>query len=69
MHLLDGFSEDIVKIDDLEKIQKMRGLEEQLPKFTGKIKELVEALQKRIKQQNEKKLAALKVIFKNYLET
>lgn len=61
MHLLDGFSEDIVKIDDLEKIQKMRGLEEQLPKFTGKIKELVEALQKRIKQQNEKKLAALKV--------
>lgn len=61
MHLLDGFSEDIVKIDDLEKIQKMRGLEEELPKFTGKIKELVEALQKRIKQQNEKKLAALKV--------
>lgn len=49
MHLLDGFSEDIVKIDDLEKIQKMRGLEEELPKFTGKIKELVEALQKRIK--------------------
>lgn len=69
MHLLDGFSEDIVKIDDLEKIQKMRGLEEELPKFTGKIKELVEALQKRIKQQNEKKLAALKVNYLIILET
>lgn len=38
MHLLDGFAEDIVKIDDLEKIQKMTGLEEEIQKFTAKIK-------------------------------
>jgi hypothetical protein len=38
MHLLDGFSDDIVKIDDLEKIQKMRGLEEEIQKFTIKVK-------------------------------
>lgn len=26
MHLLDNFEKELVKIDDLEKIQKMRGL-------------------------------------------
>ena len=49
MNLLDGFSEDIVKIEDLEKIQKMRGLEEEIQKFTLKVKELVEVMQKKIK--------------------
>lgn len=38
MHLLDTFSEDITKIDDLEKIKTMKGLEEELQKFTTKIK-------------------------------
>lgn len=61
MHLLDGFSEDIAKIDDLEKIQKMRGLEEEIQKFTLKVKELVEAMQKKIKEENEKKLQKIKV--------
>lgn len=61
MNLLDNFAEDIVKIEDLEKIQNMRGLEEEMLKFTLKIKELVEALQKRIKEQNEQKLLALRV--------
>lgn len=28
MHLLDNFEKELIKIDDLEKIQKMRGLEE-----------------------------------------
>lgn len=41
MNLLDNFAEDIVKIQDLEKIQNMRGLEEEIQKFTLKIKELV----------------------------
>jgi hypothetical protein len=49
MHLLDGFSEDIFKIDDLEKMQKMRGLDEEIIKSTTKIKELIEAMQKKIK--------------------
>jgi hypothetical protein len=49
MNLLDGFSDDIIKIDDLEKIQKMRGLEDEIQKFQLKIKELVESLQKKIK--------------------
>lgn len=69
MHLLDGFSDDIVKIDDLEKIQKMRGLEDEMQKFQLKIKELVESLQKRIKEQNEKKLLAIRVILNLFLET
>ena len=38
MHLLDGFSEDIVRIEDLEKIQKMQGLEDEIQKFTLKVK-------------------------------
>ena len=56
MHLLDGFSEDIVRIEDLQKIQKMRGLDDEIQKFTSKVKELVEAMQKKIKDQNENKL-------------
>ena len=61
MHLLDGFSDDIVRIEDLEKIQKMRGLEEEIQKFTSKVKELVEVMQKKIKEENEKKLAEIRV--------
>lgn len=38
MHLLDGFSEEIVNIDDLKKIEKMTGLEEEIQKFTSKVK-------------------------------
>lgn len=60
MNLLDGFSDDIVKIEDLEKIQKMRGLEEEIQKFTLKVKELVEVMQKKIKEENERKLAEIK---------
>ena len=41
----------------------MRGLEEEIQKFTLKVKELVESMQKRIKDQNEKKLAEIKVSF------
>lgn len=61
MNLLDGFSEDIVRIEDLEKIQKMRGLDDEIQKFTLKVKELVEAMQKKIKEQNEKKIEQIKV--------
>lgn len=60
MNLLDGFSDDIVKIEDLEKIQKMRGLEEEIQKFTLKVKELVEVMQKKIKEENERKLLEIK---------
>ena len=56
MHLLDNFEKDLVKIDDLEKILKMRGLEEEMNNFTNKVKELIDAMQKRIKDENEKKL-------------
>ena len=61
MHLMDGFSDEIVRIDDLEKIVKMRGLEEEIQKFTLKVKELIESMQKRIKDQNERKLTIMKV--------
>jgi benzoyl-CoA reductase/2-hydroxyglutaryl-CoA dehydratase subunit BcrC/BadD/HgdB len=63
MHLLDGFAEEIVNIDDLIKIQDMEGLREETQKFTAKVKELIEALQKRIKEQNEKKIVALGVYY------
>ncbi len=49
MHLLDNYEKDIVKIDDLEKIQKMRGLEEEMNNFSNKVKELVDTMQKKIK--------------------
>ena len=39
----------------------MTGLEEEIQKFTSKVKELIEAMQKKIKEQNELKLAQLKV--------
>jgi hypothetical protein len=39
----------------------MKGLEEEMQKFQLKIKELVESLQKRIKEQNEKKLLEINV--------
>lgn len=61
MNLLDGFAEDIINIDDLNKIQDMEGLRDQTQKFSLKVKELVEAMQKRIKEQNDKKIAALNV--------
>ena len=57
-----------MRIDDLEKIVKMRGLEEEIQKFTLKVKELVESMQKRIKDQNEKKLAEIKVRIVTILE-
>ena len=50
MHLLDGYEKDIIKIDDLEKIQKMRGLEQEINNFSNKVKELVDAMQKKIKE-------------------
>ena len=68
MHLLDNFEKDLVKIDDLEKILKMRGLEEEMSNFTNKVKELIDAMQKRIKDENEKKLEEIKVsaaLFRN----
>lgn len=34
----------------------MRGLEEEINNFTNKVKELVDAMQKKIKDENEKKL-------------
>lgn len=34
----------------------MRGLDDEIQKFTSKVKELVEAMQKKIKDQNENKL-------------
>ncbi len=52
MHLLDNYEKDIIKIDDLEKIQKMRGLEEEMSNFSNKVKELVDAMQKKIKDEN-----------------
>ena len=61
MHLLDNFEKDIIKIDDLEKIQKMRGLEEEMSNFSNKVKELVDAMQKKIKEENEKKLEEIRV--------
>ena len=51
----------MVKIDDLEKILKMRGLEEELNNFTNKVKELIDAMQKKIKDENEKKLDEIRV--------
>lgn len=35
----------------------MKGLEEEMQKFTLKVKELVEVMQKKIKEENERKLA------------
>ena len=64
MHLLDNFQKDLVKIDDLEKILKMRGLEQEMNNFTNKVKELIDAMQKRIKDENEKKLEEIRVILK-----
>jgi predicted transcriptional regulator len=61
MHLLDGYEKEIIKIDDLEKIQKMRGLEEEINNFSNKVKELVDAMQKKIKEENENKLRDIKV--------
>ena len=49
MHLLDNFEKELVKIEDLEKIQKMRGLEEEINNFMNKVKELVDGMQKKIK--------------------
>jgi hypothetical protein len=49
MNLLDNYEKEIIKIDDLEKIQKMRGLEEEMSNFSNKVKELVDAMQKKIK--------------------
>lgn len=60
MHLLDGYEKEIIKIDDLEKIQKMRGLEEEINNFSNKVKELVDAMQKKIKEENENKLKDIK---------
>lgn len=60
MHLLDGFESDIIKIDDLEKIQKMRGLEDEINNFKNKVKELVDAMQKKIKEENERKLQKIR---------
>lgn len=62
MHLLDGYEKEIIKIDDLEKIQKMRGLEEEINNFSNKVKELVDAMQKKIKEENESKLKDIKVL-------
>lgn len=64
MHLLDNFEKDLVKIEDLEKIQKMRGLEEEINNFMNKVKELVDAMQKKIKDENEKKLHEIKVLYR-----
>lgn len=38
MQLLDDFSEDTVKIGDLEKIKKMQGFQEEMHKLTLKVK-------------------------------
>lgn len=62
MNMLDGFETDIIKIDDLEKIQKMHGLEDEINNFKNKVKELVDAMQKKIKEENEKKLQKIKVL-------
>lgn len=59
--MLDGYEKEIIKIDDLEKIQKMRGLEEEINNFSNKVKELVDAMQKKIKEENESKLKDIKV--------
>jgi len=61
MHLLDGYEKEIVNIEDLEKIQKMRGLEEEINNFSNKVKELIDAMQKKIKEENEKKLSQIRV--------
>lgn len=61
MHLLDGYEKEIVRIDDLEKIQKMRGLEEEINNFSNKVKELIDGMQKKIKEENERKWGQIRV--------
>jgi hypothetical protein len=39
----------------------MRGLEEEMSNFSNKVKELVDAMQKKIKDENEKKLQEIRV--------
>lgn len=41
----------------------MRGLEEEINNFSNKVKELVDAMQKKIKEENENKLRDIKVPF------
>ena len=46
---MDNFEKQLVKIDDLDKIMKMQGLEEETNNFTNKVKEIIDAMKKRIK--------------------
>lgn len=63
MHLLDNYAEDLVVDEELDKIKKMRGIEDEMAKFSSKVKEIVENIQKKIKEMNEEKLKSVRVLF------
>jgi hypothetical protein len=62
MHLIDNFADELVQDEELDKIRKMRGIEEEIAKFCLKVKEIVENIQKKIKEKNEEKLKSVHVI-------
>lgn len=49
MHLIDNFADDLVQEEELDKLRKMHGMDEEIQKFSAKVKEIVEIIQKKIK--------------------
>ena len=62
MHLIDNFADELVQEEELDKLKKMRGIEEEIAKFHIKVKEIVENIQKKIKEMNELKLKDVHVM-------
>jgi hypothetical protein len=61
MNLIDNLHEELVQNDeDIKKLIKIKSVEEETSKFTQKIKEVVETIQKKIMEINEKKLREIR---------
>lgn len=53
MHLIDNMNDDLVLNDeDIKKLIKIKSVEEETSKFTQKLKEIVETIQKKIMEVN-----------------
>lgn len=61
MHLIDNFADELIQEDELDKLRHIRGIDEEIAKFHSKVKEIVENIQKKIKEMNELKLKEVHV--------